>query len=79
MYDKAVMPDLVELEEHEIRAVSRVRIALALHMPPAAVDDMPYDDYTQIVAVLVSDNDISDHKQQQRKLLAQAKKLRGKK
>lgn len=51
----AAMPDRWLLEEWEIWEVNRVRMAKYFGVLPSAVDNMPYQDYVNAIAVMNAD------------------------
>lgn len=54
------MPRMVTLEAHEVERITRVRIAEYLGKFPHEVDEMPYPDYMDMIAVIRADNALRD-------------------
>jgi hypothetical protein len=48
-------PGQVQLDELEVWRVNRIRIALTLHKFPHEVDEMPLDDFDDLMEILWAD------------------------
>lgn len=70
------MPTKVQLEAHEVEAVNRVRIAQYLGKFPHEVDEMPYQDYLDILAVMRADRKLDEFRADKQRQESKLRKKR---